>query len=174
MQGRICIHLFEIICSDIVLKFCRHQGCRHRGSQWGATGANAPARLSKAPENLLLACLCWVAVANFPGMRIRPPAANWSLSKYQGAQQDQIPSRGALELARSYTKSSWDRFWGPWGPRCTEGRGPSLMHSSWKILAKYMVGIQTTVHIYVLSGTERHDLQRRIQEGRTRPCLPKR
>ena len=36
----------EIICADIVFKFCSHQGC----SQRGATGTNAPARLSRVPR----------------------------------------------------------------------------------------------------------------------------
>ena len=40
------MHFLEIICADIVFKFSRYQG---RG-QRGATGANAPARLSGAPR----------------------------------------------------------------------------------------------------------------------------
>ena len=64
------MRFLEIICADIVFKFCRYQ----RSSQRGATGANAPARLGKAPG--IFYSLMLGRRSEFSGMRIGPPAAN--------------------------------------------------------------------------------------------------
>ena len=115
------MHFLEIICADIVFKLCRYQG----RSQRGATVANAPARLSGARGPLTR--LCWVAVVNFPDKHIRPPAANWSVSKCQWAQQDQIPSQGALERAGSYLADG-AAFRDHEAPGALKDGAPSLMH----------------------------------------------
>ena len=114
MQGRIWMPFLEIICADIVFKFCRYQG---RG-QRGATGVNAPARLSRARGPL--ARLCCVAVANFPGMRVGLLQPTELFLSVRGL--GKAKSTAGVHWSGSYIRSSWGRFWRSWGPRGTEGR----------------------------------------------------
>ena len=112
------MHFWEIICEDIAFKSVAIRDV--------ASGVWQVRMHLRGPAGHLgpLTHLCWVTVANFRGMRIRPPPGSWALSKCQGAQQDHIPSWGALEGAGSYVRSNWGCFWRPLSPRGTEGRGP--------------------------------------------------
>ena len=94
--------------STLRIDLCRKQG----PSQWGATGANAPARLSGAPERPLTH-LCGVAISSFLGIHTRAPAVNQTLPKRQGPPIKAQSSSGA---PWSELESQIESRWGPLRP----------------------------------------------------------